>query len=515
MHKNRDNPDSVYTKALLQIKSLRLFPVLSLAYAFSAAVILFFSLLIVDAASGYDQYFSENRVVLSMAHEQKTKAFDYPLMAIRGREEIRTEHPKILVLGDSFVFGDGLSNINQIWWNILQSELGRRGYDCAVYAAGTGEISTYDEYLWLRDTSLLEDIQPDLIIIGYVTNDADLGSMDSGMGLKYYATTLYTKNFMSWLRPAFPGIFDWVESKILGKIMMTENRYNNSEYGYIYPTWEQKILEGEYLEAYNTRVLRPLGAFIRELGIPLIVIPTPEAPSKSYFEPLYQNVLPLFEQAGLPVYNPLDLFVEQYSDGKYDDYFLANPVNKHPGPATSLFLGQYAADVLEQHYPSILGEKSERDKTKLSIEVNDWLPFMLGPQAIQESGAVSQYTIEYPDQSSKADPKAGVHGNFLTHPLGKKYVKLNFKYPVRLSGVQIEGEDLLSAEVYTLAINEKLGFDDQKPVRLGGRRGNRCTWEDGSGRYVTSLLISAKTKDGKQAALTVTIESDSGEEAFY
>jgi len=73
--------------------------------------------------------------------------------------------------------------------------------------------------------------------------------------------------------------------------------------------------------------------------------------------------------------------------------------------------------------------------------------------------------------------------------------------------------NVLSAEVYTLAMNEKLGFDDQKPVKLSKLGGD--IWRDGSERYVTSLLISAKTKDGKQAPLTVTIERDGGEEAFY
>ena len=142
---------------------------------------------------------------------------------------------------------------------------------------------------------------------------------------------------------------------------------------------------------------------------------------------------------------------------------------------------------------------------------------MLEPRAIRESGTSSQYSLEYPDQSSKADLRnlTGRHGNFLTLPLPKKHVKLNFKYPVRLSRVQIEGGDLLSAQVYTLAINKELGFDDRKPVSLGKRRGSRCAWDDGSGRYVTSLLLSAKTKGGKQASLTITIESEAGEEAFY
>src|SRR5262245_45315733 len=44
---------------------------------------------------------------------------------------------RILVLGDSFVEGDGLTNVNNTWWRELQRELERRGYwNLDVIAAG-------------------------------------------------------------------------------------------------------------------------------------------------------------------------------------------------------------------------------------------------------------------------------------------------------------------------------------------------------------------------------------------
>jgi len=265
------------------------------------------------------------------------------------------------------------------------------------------------------------------------------------------------------------------------------------------------------MRTYNDDVLQPFGKFVEALGIPLAVIATPEAPHRG-FEYIYRLVFPMFEKAGIPVYTPLDKFIDQYPNYNFNNqYFSASPIDDHPGPATSWFLGNYAADILEQNYASILGQKRTGAKT-FPIEINDWLPLILDPQLTQETDSVARYTIEYPDQSSMSDFENHEHGNFLTLPLSKKHVKLNFKYPVKLSSITIEGEDLLSAEVYTLALNHKLGFDDQKPVRLGKKRGTQCEWADGSGRDVTSLLISAKTKDGKQAPLTVTIRG--GEEAF-
>jgi len=527
MRKNKNNPSSIYAKSLLRVRSVQILPVISLVYAFFAVVVVFFGLLIVDSSSQFAKHLKENEMRISMAAERlsmfrylktgKTKDMGHPLIMVRGREEVRKEHPKVLVVGDSFVWGDGCTNINQIWWSILQSELERRGYDCKVYAAGLGGASTYDEFLWLRDTTLIEDIEPDLMIIGYVTNDLDLGNLNHEQGVPPYVQEAYSqwieankKSYhreKSLVRELLPALSTFTRYKRLSR-----NGTNS-----IYEDAEMRMAGGEYLKYYNACVLEPLGKFIGQIGIPTIVIPTPESPHGQDFAALYRNVLPLFEQAGLPVHNPLGKFIERYPkpDRKFDKYFMAFPTDYHPGPATSWFLGEYAADVLEQEYASMLGKKGERDKAKFTIEINDWFPFMLEPKAIQESGSIAQYAIEYPDQTLEADIKNWTNLNFLSYPLGKNYVKLNFKYPVKLSSIQIEGEYLRSAKVYTLGLNLDLGFDDQKPVSLGYRRGTSCTWKDISERYVTSLLISAKTKDGRQAPLTITIESDGGEEAFY
>jgi len=492
MRRSRGNRDSVFAKALFRTKSARVFPVRSLAYGFFAAVTLFFALSIVEKASGRDRYLHEDLVKAMMGFEKYNAGLDYPLMAIKGSTEINRERPRILVLGDSFVWGYALSNVNQIWWRVMAGELERRGYDCQVIAVAYPGAGTAEELEWLRDTPLLEDIDPDLILIGYVTNDhydQMVGGVYDPVWLSFLAdrtqalaTPIRTDVF-------FPELYQFLDLKIYKKHM---------DYGFSYIPVDRGMLPG-----YERDVLRPLGELAREAGIPLAVIPTPETPRRG-FETVYRVILPLFEQAGMPVYNPLDEFIKKYPNYS-NPYFSASRIDMHPGPASSWFLGEYAADAVERNYAAILGEKRGGERA-LPIEINDWLPLMLEPRAIQESDRVSQYVIEYPDQSSRPDFENHDHGNFLVLPLRRKYVKLNFKNPVRLSRVKIEGEELLSAEVWTLGINKTLGFDDQRPNRLGRRRGGQCQWADRSGRYVTSLLVSARTVDGKQAALTVTIE---------
>jgi len=226
----------------------------------------------------------------------------------------------------------------------------------------------------------------------------------------------------------------------------------------------------------------------------------------------------MLEQAGFPVFSALEMLYEHAESGKYSGMMVASPIDPHPGPAASWLIGRHAADVLEQNYASILGVKEDWDKSKLSIEVNDWLPWMLKPQPIREEGHVAEYIIRYPSQSAKGETVPGnIHllDDFLRFPNFRKYVKLNFKYPVRLSSIKIASENLRAAEVYTLIIKEELGFDNRVPHSLGKRQGDYCVFEDGSEHFVTSLLISAATKKKAEAHLYIAVESDGGKEAFY
>jgi len=512
----KGNPGSVFAKTLFRVKSVRFFPVLSLVHVFYLLVVLFFALQIVDLAADRVLHFREDSVKIRMTNRKYTKEFEYPLVALKGREAeavAETEKPRILVLGDSYAWGFGLSNTNQIWWNMMARELERRGYGCEVRAVAIGGASTYDEYLWLRDTTLLEDIQPDLIVLGFECNDTDLANVEGYQAPQAGPRRALVKADLHWLRPVFPTLHDYLTLMNFAFSSLSDVRRG--------VTVKDRFYDSENLEIYDAQVVRPLGELIRESGIPMIVVPTPTQPNMGFYEPRYGAVFPLFQQAGLSVHSPYGRLVAQYADPKYKDYLYINWVDTHPGPAASWLLGLFAADAVEQNYAPILGPKGPGDKSELSIEINDWMPFELSPYAQREGAGLAQYTFWYPPQSLKPEPFKGPFGGeylydgFLRLPNGKKYVKLNFKTPVRISSVTINGGDLRAAEIYTLAVNEGLGFDDQRPVSLGRRRGTKCVWEDGSGRYVTSLLISAKTKKKAMACLGLIIEGNGGKEAFF
>ncbi|HXA80570.1 MAG TPA: hypothetical protein VNV14_04795, partial [Opitutaceae bacterium] len=72
---------------------------------------------------------------------------------------------RIMVISDSWVWGDGYANMNDIWWRQLARELRLRGYaDVEVLGVGKCGASTHDELDQLR--KVLPKYRPDFVIMG-------------------------------------------------------------------------------------------------------------------------------------------------------------------------------------------------------------------------------------------------------------------------------------------------------------------------------------------------------------
>lgn len=497
--------DKYKTKCLFTVKRIPVFPLNSFIYALVGFVIVVTALFVVESAvknPTLDQWAKEDSKIWAMDkdknYDHKT---DYPLIKVRGTAIEKDAPVKILVLGDSFVFGYGYSNFNYMWWNQLSNVLKIRGYNCDIYGVGYEGASTYSELQWLTTTSMVSDLDPDIIIIGYVTNDPDSSYSKEDVASQYGTLTqvldLPFKNTITKLWPGVFSIFDNKISEKLGPLGLF-----NHKIGFQYATWELKQIKGEKLAQYNSQVIKPLGEFEVSSGIPIVLVTTPHMPSINYFEPRYAPVLPLFEKAGIKTYNMLNNFCNTLSDKKYEDNLFINPVDPHPGTAGTWFYSKYIANLLESDYPDILGKKTLTGKEIYNIDVNDWMPYSLSPQTVTGSGTSAKYIISYPDKNSQ--------DSFLTMPANENYVKLNFKYPVDISTVTIEGKKLDSATLYVTGINEDLGFDDQVMHKLGKKSGQTCEWADNNALRVTSLCIHAETSDGTGDNLTVKITCKEG-----
>jgi len=498
--------DKYKTRCLFTVKGIQFFPLNSFIYTLTGLLIVVASMFIIEHSVDLFKWNIDDGIINNMNFDKISTDTKYPLVKIKGTSLDTDANVKILVLGDSFVFGYGSSNLNYLWWNQLSGELTRRGYNCTVYAVGQGGASTYDELKWLKNTSMISDLDPDIIIIGYVTNDPDYDPSVGGdtpfhghyYGIFSQVLDMPLKDIMM---KYWPGIYQTLDLR--ATFIFSPTGIFRDKIGVQQAVWEGKtLLEKKHLSQFNTYVVKPLGKFAASINIPIILVTTPEDPDIKVFKPKYTPVLPLFEQAGIKTYNMLNDFYNTCSSDKYKANYAINPANSHPGTTDTWFYSKYIADMLESNYPNILGKKTLTGKEIYNINVNDWMPFSLTPHFVTESDTSAKYVISYPAKNSKE--------SFLYMPAKEHYVKLNFKYPVDISSVTIGGKKLDSATLYVTGINKDLGFDDQVMHKLGKKSGRTCEWTENSALRVTSLCIHAETTDETGDNLTVTVTCNKG-----
>jgi hypothetical protein len=408
-------------------------------------------------------------------------------------------------MGDSFVHQYSHADANQLWWKQLDKVLKQRGYySVNVYAVGVeGGAATYDHMRWLRDTNMVEELQPDLIIIGYVTNDTDRyngWTINDIIKINWeWDTDIFNKNYvLATIKKAFPNFAYLVNDMVQKK--RQPDAYND-ETGYPPELGELELVRGQRLVNYNRYAVTPLGETLATLDIPAFLVTLPRHLDASYYEPLYAPVLPLFAQAGITTYNLLYDIIAASSDNVDEQNMWTNPADTHPGTFAAYFYANYIADVLERDYPEVLGKRTTQTPT-YDIHVNFALPAAIGPAVIDESPTYARYEIKYPAKDA-AD-------SFLYQPLKQDYVKICFQYPVDIKTVQMASDSLEELTLYTTRIDPRRGYDTQEMFNEGAQTAaNGFVWQLDA-QQVTALCFSAKTSDNASARIVVTVEAGEG-----
>ena len=370
---------------------------------------------------------------------------------------------RILVIGDSFVWGDGYLNANDIWWRQLERELRHRGYfGVEVVAAGRNGASTQQQLEWVKNPSFLPVIQPDVVVLGYVTNDPDVRGMDGQYLVRQFGRDLPLPSWAG-LDATLGRLAPTVTAQLKPKL--TAKWASMQKGAYPYDIWERKILESPNIEAY-AQVVAALGGALREYGRPVVVVTLPNAPAKEEFAARYSPIEPLFAAAGLPFVNLLDTFVREYpsTDGHIGSGVLqwgVNPANGHPGPTATRFHARQVSDILERSFPQVLGERSTVAPRR-APRINDWMP----PAAAVTETAPAQWHLVYPNPGDLAPRQ----------PLGEPHVMLAFELPVAIRKVRLSGKRLDGARLWFTATDPLTGIDlgDARGGEL--RRGADAEW---------------------------------------
>lgn len=403
-----------------------------------------------------------------------------------------TKSPKtpkrILVMGDSFVWGDGYANMNDIWWRQLQRELIQRGYDkVEVIAAGLNGASTRQELEQAKN--IIRIYKPNLVIWGYVTNDPDEGiiqlfnySFVNQDPIINLLNNLKNKSIF----PRTSGVLSEARSRKAAWKMSDEQR------GYEYIKWEQKLLDSNNFELYR-KTVKELGTFRKASGIPGFMMTLPSYPNRDMFMANYSKVIPLFQASKIPVYNIIDDYIKYYSALKIDSIlgWRINPANAHPGTAATYFHATKAADILEAKYPQVLGQRNLSAKSP-AIRINDWVPYYVNP--IAKSPGV--YTFKYPEAEEY----------MLRLPVNRPFVQFNLELPVAIKEIRLLGTGLKAASLDITTVDSKRKFDDGTIYSFGEKQGTSLVWnlEEQASANVNTIRLSADFKSGdKQLTLSL------------
>lgn len=430
-------------------------------------------------------------------------------------EEKCPKSKRILVMGDSFVWGSGYANLNTIWWRQLQRELQRRGYnDVEVIAAGMAGASTKKELEWAR--KLVPIYKPDAVVWGYVTNDPDEGSDKAGFGI-VKTMVLPGDDIPERPKSLFTDLFPNLSDELftgLRKSTLTF-RLSGEKYGFDFANWELLLLQGKNWDEYSGTVA-DLGKYLKSLNVPTFVVTLPccvyatEKPLpgknlidkiRNYYDARYTKVAALFNQNQIEWHDALTTFL---NFAKGDQRFYSpdpplwlgiNPANGHPGPLGTYVHAVETANILESKYPEVLGKKTMPVETATGRRVNDWTPAW-----IHLKQDVNHIFFEYPEHEDE----------MLTMPIRKPFVSLNFETPVNVKSISINGECLKSADVYYSSEDPDKHYDDGSLTELGEKKGSFVQWSVPPcprATHVNTLRIVAHFSEAKAGKLSNKMEN--------
>ena len=346
---------------------------------------------------------------------------------------------RILVIGDSFVWGDGYVNANDIWWRQLERELHRRGYwNVEVVAAGFNGLSTQDELVGLRSGGLARLGSPDLVVLGYVTNDPDVRDAKGRPLVKDIARDVPQWRVLDRsIGRVAPTLANQLRQRLTAKwqaSIMTPTHTTNGSRSYWSPpistpsaTWwlswgrcsrdGQTFLRGDVAELSEPHHFgprhAPIGAIFRSAGL------RSTTSSRRSFASIPQ---------GARCSNGVS--IRHRPSGHREHALLCAPDGGHS----------------RRDYHALLGSKLPLPASRRP-RINDWMP----PAAEVRQVRDSEWEFAYPSPSDE----------MLEMPFGKRHVMLAFEEPVPIEALRLAGDALVDAEIFLASIDPATGIRTQ------------------------------------------------------
>lgn len=243
-------------------------------------------------------------------------------LGFTDRERSRSRNDRayrIAVLGDSFVWGDGLSDLSAVWSHRMEDRLVELfGDDVEVLSWGKRGWSTFSEVDFLQSEGSEFDI--DLLIIGYVSNDPHIPG--ESMPRRMF---VWDKVAMKAL-PFIDNVIHLV-STTMNSFLYSLPYFHN----WGYEAWKRELYSDANLARYEL-VLKTLQEHLKERQVDYLFVITPTMQDPGYADQ-FVKLLDLFERLGVPYLDlrpVLESRFGDYSASRVRRELWANPADGHP-----------------------------------------------------------------------------------------------------------------------------------------------------------------------------------------
>jgi len=237
---------------------------------------------------------------------------------------------RIAVLGDSFIWGDGLP-YEKVWSHKLEKMLLEKYDSIEVMHWGINGWSTKNQLMFLDTAGMQYDF--DLLILGWVNNDPDMGD---------YTHMNYNYNITFRL---FYKIFPSLAEKVLGNMFRIS-----------YQNWINKLYSEKNLLKYEL-VLDSLRMKATSKGADFFCVLTPSCIG-AHCHAEYVKIKPLIKKLNIDMIDVYDACESKFS-GYPPEALMANPENHHPGDLMTKVFAEEVLKHLEQHYAQKLKSKQQ------------------------------------------------------------------------------------------------------------------------------------------------------------
>lgn len=265
------------------------------------------------------------------------------------------------------------------------------------------------------------------------------------------------------------------------------------------------LLTGGFLKEYKENFCEKLDSYAADVDFPICVMTLPNHPHNDMTKALFKPLHKLYRSyENIVFYDCLAEF-NRFASKKHSENYYVNPDDGHPGSATNKFYADYIMDFIRKDFPHLL-KNNKGFEAKKEIIINEWLPYDISLKKTSENS----YTFRYPS----ADEKHTIHGiefddsYFLTYPLGKEHIRLNFADSINISGINAQGE-YNNLQLYYTCINKELGYDDHSIYEFTTDGGDAFSVSPDI--EITSVLVSAEFDAEANRNITLSFVENGGE----